>query len=120
MSACFAFGLAAGEPIKALSAAAGTGPLWTGLPALCLIMFGGLITNAVWCGFLIVRNRTAGEFVGLPGKAPDADGRRPPRHLNYLLPALGATLGSEERPGGSECVSLGRCWWASDHIKKTN
>jgi L-rhamnose-H+ transport protein len=29
MSSCFAFGLAAGEPIKALSAAAGTGPLWT-------------------------------------------------------------------------------------------
>src|SRR3546814_5567988 len=49
MSACFAFGLAAGEPIKALSAAAGTGPLWTGLPALCLILFGGLIPNAVWC-----------------------------------------------------------------------
>jgi L-rhamnose-H+ transport protein len=48
MSACFAFGLAAGEPIKALSAAAGTGPLWTGLPVLCLVMFGGLITNGIW------------------------------------------------------------------------
>ncbi len=92
MSACFAFGLAAGEPIKALSAAAGTGPLWTGLPALCLIMFGGLLTNAVWCGFLIVRNGTAGEFIGRPGKAPDADGRRPPLLLNYLLAAFGGTL----------------------------
>ncbi|HWW27594.1 MAG TPA: L-rhamnose/proton symporter RhaT, partial [Caulobacter sp.] len=71
MSACFAFGLAAGEPIKALSAAAGTGPLWTGLPVLCLVMFGGLITNGVWCAYLIVRNRSAGEWVGQV-RAPEA------------------------------------------------
>jgi L-rhamnose-H+ transport protein len=64
MSACFAFGLAAGEPIKALSAARGTGPLWTGLPILCLVMFGGLITNAIWCGWLIVKNRSAGQWIG--------------------------------------------------------
>src|SRR3546814_13076016 len=117
MSACFAFGLAAREPIKALSASAVTGPLWTGLPALCLIMFGGLITNAVWCGFLIVRNGTAGEFVGRPGKAPDADGRRPPLPLNYLLAAFARTLsyfqlGSEERRAGKECVSPFRSRWS--------
>jgi len=64
MSACFAFGLAAGEPIKALSAARGTGPLWTGLPILCLVMCGGLITNAIWCAWLIVRNRSAGQWTG--------------------------------------------------------
>lgn len=64
MSSCFAFGLAAGEPIKALSAAAGTGPLWTGLPILCLVMFGGLITNAVWCAYLIAKHRSAGEWFG--------------------------------------------------------
>ncbi len=61
MSSCFAFGLAAGEPIKALSAAAGTGPLWTGLPILCLVMAGGLVTNAIWCAILIARNRSAGQ-----------------------------------------------------------
>jgi L-rhamnose-H+ transport protein len=64
MSSCFAFGLAAGEPIKAMSAAAGTGPLWTGLPILCLVMFGGLVTNSIWCAILIVRNRSAGEWLG--------------------------------------------------------
>jgi L-rhamnose-H+ transport protein len=64
MSSCFAFGLAAGEPIKALSATAGTGPLWTGLPVLCLVMFGGLVTNAVWCAILILRNGTAGQWFG--------------------------------------------------------
>jgi len=85
MSACFAFGLAAGEPIKALSAAAGTGPLWTGLPVLCLVMFGGLLTNAVWCTFLIVRNRSAGEWIGR-GKATGA-----PILANLALCALAGT-----------------------------
>lgn len=88
MSSCFAFGLAAGEPVKAISAAAGTGPLWTGLPILCLVMFGGLITNALWCFYLILRNRSAGEWIGRPGPAADADGRRPPLLANFLLCAL--------------------------------
>ncbi|MEN2746512.1 L-rhamnose/proton symporter RhaT [Sphingomonas sp. T9W2] len=85
MSACFAFGLAAGEPIKALSAAAGTGPLWTGLPVLCLVMFGGLLTNAAWCAILIVRNRSAVEWFG-GGKAAGAPMRR-----NFALCALAGT-----------------------------
>jgi L-rhamnose-H+ transport protein len=72
MSSCFAFGLAAGEPIKALSAQAGTGPLWTGLPVLCLVMFGGLITNAVWCTYLIAKNRSAGEWFGRTAPGPAA------------------------------------------------
>jgi L-rhamnose-H+ transport protein len=89
MSACFAFGLAAGEPIKALSAAAGTGPLWTGLPALCLVMFGGLITNGVWCAYLIVKNRSAGEWVG---KVKAEEGAaKAPLLANYGLCALAGT-----------------------------
>lgn len=115
MSACFAFGLAAGEPIKALSAAAGTGPLWTGLPVLCLVMFGGLITNAIWCAWLIAKNRSAGQWVGRvaaeegapasetasPSRAapvePAAIGHaavtpgRAPLLANYLLCALAGT-----------------------------
>ncbi len=83
MSACFAFGLAAGEPIKALSAAAGTGPLWTGLPVLCLVMFGGLITNGLWCAFLIRKNRSAGQWAGRTN-----DGVRPPLLANFALSAL--------------------------------
>jgi L-rhamnose-H+ transport protein len=87
MSACFAFGLAAGEPIKPLSAAAGTGPLWTGLPVLCLVMFGGLLTNAVWCTFLILRNRSAGEWRG----RVIGEGARAPLLRNYLLCAVAGT-----------------------------
>lgn len=87
MSACFAFGLAAGEPIKALSAAAGTGPLWTGLPALCLVMFGGLITNGAWCGYLILKNKSAGEWAGRVSE----DGSKAPLLANWLLCALAGT-----------------------------
>jgi L-rhamnose-H+ transport protein len=85
MSSCFAFGLAAGEPIKALSAAAGTGPLWTGLPILCLVMFGGLITNAIWCAYLIVKNRSASQWVG-GGEAVGA-----PLLANFVLCAVAGT-----------------------------
>ena len=90
MSACFAFGLAAGEPIKALSAAAGTGPLWTGLPVLCLVMFGGLLTNAVWCGWLIFKNRSAPQWLGREAVI-EADAPRPPLLRNYLLCAVAGT-----------------------------
>jgi L-rhamnose-H+ transport protein len=97
MSACFAFGLAAGEPIKGLSAAAGTGPLWAGLPVLCLIMFGGLVTNLIWCTVLVVRNRSAGEWVGrtratgndVSGSTAEAD--TAPLLRNYLLCAIAGT-----------------------------
>jgi L-rhamnose-H+ transport protein len=87
MSSCFAFGLAAGEPIKAISAAAGTGPLWTGLPVLCLVMFGGLLTNSVWCLILVARNRSAGQWLGRsePGAAAS------PLLANYLLCAVAGT-----------------------------
>jgi L-rhamnose-H+ transport protein len=82
MSSCFAYGLAAGEPIKPLSIAAGTNPLWAGLPILCLVMFGGLITNAVWCTILIVRNKSAGQWF-----ASDR-----PRLRNFLLSAAAGTI----------------------------
>jgi L-rhamnose-H+ transport protein len=85
MSSCFAFGLAAGEPIKALSAAAGTGPLWTGLPILCLVMFGGLVTNACWCAYLIARNGSARQWAG---HAAGGGLGRAPVGRNLLLCAI--------------------------------
>jgi L-rhamnose-H+ transport protein len=87
MSSCFAFGLDAGAPIKALSAKAGTGPLWTGLPVLCVVLIGGFATNFVWSGYLILKNRNAGEWLGRT-----ATGEKPPLLVNYLLAAFGGTL----------------------------
>ena len=64
MSSCFAYGLAAGEEIRLLTLAAGTDPLRQGLPVLCIILAGGITTNIFWCGYLIIHNKTAGNFVG--------------------------------------------------------
>ena len=49
MSACFAYGLAAGDPIKALTLKHGTPDLWQGLPVLVVVLIGGFTTNFIWC-----------------------------------------------------------------------
>ena len=86
-SACFAYGLAAGEPVRQLTLAAGTAPLWQGLPVLCIVLLGGTVTNFVWCGILIFKNGTGREFFG--GAGPAADGVAKPLLLrNYMLCAL--------------------------------
>jgi L-rhamnose-H+ transport protein len=83
MSSCFAFGLDAGAPIRALTLQAGTAPLSQGLPVLCVVLAGGFTTNLVWCLYLIVKNRTASEFVGL--------GRSAPLLRNYVLCGIAGT-----------------------------
>jgi L-rhamnose-H+ transport protein len=62
MSACFAYGLAAGDPIKALTVQHGTARLWQGLPVLVVVLVGGFLTNFVWCLILLSRNRTGYQF----------------------------------------------------------
>ena len=62
MSACFAYGLAAGDPIKALTIKHGTAALWQGLPVLVVVLIGGFLTNFVWCLILMKRNRTGYQF----------------------------------------------------------
>jgi L-rhamnose-H+ transport protein len=87
MSGCFAWGLAAGDPIRALTVAAGTPELWKGLPVLCVVLSGGLTTNLIWCALLIAKNRSSGEFFGR-----SANGPVPHLLKNYGLAALGGTL----------------------------
>jgi len=62
MSACFAYGLAAGDPIKALTLQHGTAKLWQGLPVLIVVLIGGFLTNFVWCLILLTRNKTGYQF----------------------------------------------------------
>ncbi|MGC1617955.1 MAG: L-rhamnose/proton symporter RhaT [Candidatus Acidiferrum sp.] len=62
MSACFAYGLAAGDPIKALTIRHGTPVLWQGLPVLVVVLLGGFTTNFIWCAILNVRNRTGYQY----------------------------------------------------------
>ena len=62
MSACFAYGLAAGDPIKALTVQHGTPTLWQGLPVLVVLLLGGFTTNFIWCAILNHRNRTFYQY----------------------------------------------------------
>jgi L-rhamnose-H+ transport protein len=62
MSACFAYGLAAGDPIKAITIQHGTPMLWQGLPVLVVVLAGGFTTNFIWCIILNIRNRTGYQY----------------------------------------------------------
>ncbi|MGB7027427.1 MAG: L-rhamnose/proton symporter RhaT, partial [Candidatus Acidiferrum sp.] len=62
MSACFAYGLAAGDPIKAITLRHGTPVLWQGLPVLVVVLLGGFTTNFIWCAILNVHNRTGYQY----------------------------------------------------------
>jgi L-rhamnose-H+ transport protein len=120
MSACFAYGLAAGDPIKAITLQHGTTVLWQGLPVLVVVLAGGFTTNFIWCLILNVRNHTGYQYFqaeirgGIPTRceehiletvtdAPAEEmavavavaketGARAPMLANYLFSALaGAT-----------------------------
>ena len=72
MSACFAYGLAAGDPIKAITIQHGTPTLWQGLPVLVVVLAGGFTTNFIWCLILNIRNRTGYQYFEseIRGKVP--------------------------------------------------
>ena len=105
MSACFAYGLAAGDPIKAETVRHGTPQLWQGLPVLVVVLLGGFTTNFIWCAMLNVRNRTAHQYfhsnagsearlqtneTSAAGNA--ASNRKPaPMLSNYFFSALAGT-----------------------------
>jgi L-rhamnose-H+ transport protein len=82
MSACFSFGLAAGDPIKELTLIHGTPYLWQGLPVLVVVLLGGFTTNFVWCVILHLRNNSGGEYLD----------RRFPMLNNYFFSALAGTI----------------------------
>jgi len=73
MSACFAYGLAAGDPIKVITVQHGTTGLWQGLPVLVVVLAGGFTTNFIWCVILNVRNRTGYQYFNseIRGKLPE-------------------------------------------------
>ena len=74
MSSFFAFGLDAGKPIADIArlqlAAAGSSDLWSNLPVLIVVLWGGFVTNLIWSAILILRNHSLGQFAGAPGDNP--------------------------------------------------
>jgi L-rhamnose-H+ transport protein len=86
MSACFSYGLRAGDPIKALTLHHGTTTLWQGLPVLVVVLLGGFTTNCIWCVALNIRNKSGHEYFSA-GREPE----RAPMGWNYFFSALAGT-----------------------------
>jgi L-rhamnose-H+ transport protein len=63
MSACMAFGFAAGKPLGEAAVLHGTAVLWQNSAVLVVVLAGGFTTNFVWCVYLNIRNRTADNYV---------------------------------------------------------
>ena len=94
MSACFAFGLDAGNPIKAFAVASGGSALWQGLPVLVVLLAGGFTTNFIWCAILNSRNRSYGEYLRVPAREIAADGAAKRQSLfgNYFFSFLAGAV----------------------------
>ena len=63
MSACFNFGFEAGKPIESIALAHGTNPLFQKNPSLIFILFGGFLTNLLYCGYLNIKNKTYLDYI---------------------------------------------------------
>lgn len=133
MSACFAYGLAAGDPIKALTLQHGTAKLWQGLPVLTVVLIGGFLTNFIWCLILLARNRTGSQFFdsnirkdGLKHEpvletAVDAPSREVVEHISSSMAATQTVVITEASPTASVrapmlrnyllCALAGTTWY---------
>ena len=79
LSACFAFGLAAGGDIATASLAAGTDSLYQNNATLIVILLGGLTTNLAYCLYLNVTRKSSSDYTD----------KTAPLTSNYAWAALG-------------------------------
>jgi L-rhamnose-H+ transport protein len=105
MSACMAFGIAAGKPIAELAVQSGTRELWRNTAVFVVILAGGFTTNCVWCVYLNWKNGTARDYLS------HADA---PLLANYLLSGLaGVTWYLQFMFYGMGTTQMGRYDFAS-------
>lgn len=90
MSACFAYGLAAGDPVKAITLQHRTSTLWQGLPVLVVLLAGGFTTNFIWCLILNKRNRTGYQYF-----QSEIQGHVPAKHEEHILETVTDAPGEE-------------------------
>jgi L-rhamnose-H+ transport protein len=57
MSACMAFGIAAGKPIAESAIRHGTASIYQNTPLFAVLLLAGFTTNAGWCLSLMIRGR---------------------------------------------------------------
>jgi L-rhamnose-H+ transport protein len=68
MSACFALGLSAGQPLADAAKAMGASDLFATLPATLMVTAGGFLTNAAFCLQQNFKNKTFKDYVSISGK----------------------------------------------------
>ncbi len=83
MSACFNFGLTAGQPIKDTALQMGTNPLFAKNPVIIFVTLGGFITNLIYCVFLNIKNGTGRDYFSVAA---------PVLLNNIVFSAIGGTL----------------------------
>lgn len=83
MSACFAFGIQAGQPVALLAIEHGARPIFQNSPVFILIMGGGFICNFACCLILSIKNKTYVNFVR---------GNAKQQRFNYIMAILGGVM----------------------------
>ena len=68
LSACFNFGIEAGKPMAEQAVELGLSPLYQNNVTFVLLLWGGLMTNLLWCLYLNFKNNTFRDYVNT--KAP--------------------------------------------------
>ncbi len=62
MSACFNLGLETGAPIQQAALKGGANELFALNPVILLVTIGGFLTNAAYCIFQNIKNKTGGDY----------------------------------------------------------
>ena len=61
-SAGMNFGLQGGGDIQRLAVEAGAKELWSGMPVIMVVLWGGFLVEAGWCAQQHIKNRTFGDY----------------------------------------------------------
>ncbi len=96
LSACFAFGLAAGAPISEGAVAAGADSLFQNNATLVVLLLGGLTTNGLYCLWLNIQKRSYVDYgdssTPLAGNYAWASLGGATWYMQFFLYGMGATL----------------------------
>jgi L-rhamnose-H+ transport protein len=81
LSACFNFGIEAGQPMAQLAVERDANPLFQNNVVFVVLLWGGLTTNLIWCLILNARNRSFRDYTD----------RKAPLLNNYLFASIAGT-----------------------------
>ena len=82
MSACFAFGEAAGKPMADISNIHNPGTIWKYNAVYAVLLIGGFAFNFIYCLVMILRNKSFSDYTG----------KQNPLRWNYFFAALAGVV----------------------------